>query len=140
MSTLNRFDVFVEDVGRKVHNLNADALKLLLTNVLPLRTARVSGDLAEIAAGNGYAAGGQLVGGTGYAQAEGVGRLIGDDVVFAARRGAIGPFRYVVLYNSTPVKGPLIGWYDPYGKSLTLEDRDSFTAHLDQANGILTLV
>lgn len=58
MATFNKFNAFVQDLTRKVHNLNSDTLKILLTNVAPVATNAVKADLTEIAAGNGYTAGG----------------------------------------------------------------------------------
>lgn len=140
MATYNKFRQFVEDLGRKVHNLNADTLKVLLTNVAPVNTNAVRADLTEIAAGNGYTAGGTAIGSTAYSQTAGVGKLTGADVVFTAAGGSIGPFQYAVIYNDTPTSpaDPLIGWYDR-GSAVTLADGDTFTVDLDQVNGILTI-
>lgn len=141
MPAFNKFNQFVEDVARKVHNLNADVLKLMLTNVAPVATNTIFANLTEITAANGYTAGGTAVGATGATQTSGTLKLTGNDVVFTAAGGSIGPFRYVVLYNDTPTSpaDPLIGWYDRTA-SLTLVDTETFTVDLDQVNGILTLV
>lgn len=140
MASFNKFRQFVEDVGRKVHNLNADSLKILLTNTAPVNTNAVKADLTELGAGNGYTAGGTAIGSVAYSQASGTGKLTGNDVVFTASGGSIGPFRYAVLYNDTPTSpaDPLIGWWD-YGSAITLADGETFTVDLDQTNGILTL-
>lgn len=140
MATYNKFRQFVEDVGRKVHNLNADTLKIMLTDTAPVNTNAVKADLTEISAGNGYTAGGTAVGSNAYSQTAGVGKLTGNDVVFTASGGSIGPFRYAVLYNDTPTSpaDPLIGWWD-YGSSISLADGESLTVDIDATNGILQL-
>jgi hypothetical protein len=140
MASFNKFRQFSEDIGRKVHNLNADTLKILLTNTAPVNTNAVKADITEIAAGNGYSAGGTAIGSNAYSQTAGVGKLTGNDVVFTAAGGAIGPFRYAVIYNDTPTSpaDPLIGWWD-YGSSITLADGETFTVDLDATNGILQL-
>src|ERR1700716_2428459 len=58
MATFNKFNAFVADVANKVHNLGADTLKVMLTNTAPVATNAVKADTPEIAAGNGYTAGG----------------------------------------------------------------------------------
>jgi hypothetical protein len=126
MAAYNKFDVFVQDEGRKVHNLNADVLKVLLTDVLPVRTNVQKTDITEIAAGNGYVAGGPTVPTTAYSQVSGLGTLSGGNVVVTATGGSIAQFRYAVLYNSTPAAGPLIAWFD-YGTEVNLVAGSSFT-------------
>ena len=135
----NKFNCFVQDVGRGVHNLNANTLKVMLTNVAPVATNTVLANLTEIAAGNGYSAGGAAVGSNAYSQTSGTGKLTGNDTVFTATGGAIATFRYAVLYNSTASGGPLIGWWDN-GAVVDLQDTQKFTVHFDTTNGILTLV
>lgn len=140
MAAFNKFREFAQDVGRGVHDLDSDTLKILLTNIAPVNTNQVKADLTEIAAGNGYAAGGSVVASTAYSQALGVGKLTGNDVVFLASGGSIGPFRYAVLYNDTPTSpaDPLVGWWD-YGSAVTLADGESFTVDYDPTNGILQI-
>lgn len=138
MAVFNKFNAFVEDVAEKVHNLGADTLKVALTNTAPVATNTVIANITQITAGTGYTAGGATVTVTASAQTSGTYKLTGNDVVFTAT-GSMGPFRYVVLYNSTPVNGNLIGWYD-YGSSITLASGETFTVDFDQVNGILQLV
>jgi hypothetical protein len=63
--------------------------------------------------------------------------LICADTVFTASGGAIGPFRYVILYNSTATN-LLIGSYD-YGSNVTLNNTETFTVDFDNVVGVLTL-
>lgn len=136
MATFNKFETFIGDVGLKVHNLNTDTLKCYLTNATPSASAdAVKTDLAEIAAGNGYTAGGDDVTNT-YSETAGVGTLAGTDIVVTASGGAIADFRYVVLYNDTAASDNLIAWWD-YGSTLTLNDGDSLT--IDFGASILTI-
>jgi hypothetical protein len=53
MAAFNKSNAFVEDVCEKIHNLGADSLKIMLTNVAPVAGNSVKADLTEIAAGNG---------------------------------------------------------------------------------------
>ena len=128
MATFNKFETFVGDLGLKVHELNADLLKVYLTNAAPdVALDSIKADLAEITAENGYSAGGDDTQNT-YSEATGTGTCVGTNITVLAAGGTVGPFRYVVLYNDTPAGpvDPLIGWWD-YGSNLTLNDGESFT-------------
>jgi hypothetical protein len=138
VASYNKFRAFVEDLAEKVHNLGSDTLKVLLTNTVPVNTNAVKADLTEIGAGNGYSTGGSAPTISSSAQTAGTYKLVLADLVFTASGGTIGPFRYAVLYNSTPVAGPLIGWWD-YGSSITLADGETFTVDFDATNGVLQL-
>lgn len=135
----NKFRCFVQDVGRKLHNLNSDSLYDMLTNTVPVNTNTVDGNLTEISAGNGYTAGGTVIGSTAYSQTAGTATLTGSNVVFTASGGTIGPFRYVVAVNRTAGSAsnrPLILWWD-YGSAITLNDTETFT--VDHSASILTI-
>ena len=140
MASYQKFNQTVADVNNKVHNMGADTLKFMLTNTAPIATNSVKANLTEISAGNGYAAGGTVVGITSSTQTSGTYSLVPTaDVVFTASGGSIGPFRYVVLYNDTPTSplDPLISFYDR-GSSLTLADTETFT--LDVQATLFTMV
>lgn len=141
MVAFNKIQAFVEHLAEKVHNLGADTLKVMLVNSpAPLNTNSLKGDLTEIAAGNGYSAGGNSVTISSSAQSGGTYKLVLADTVFTAGGGSIGPFRYAVLYNDTPTSpaDPLIAWWD-YGSSITLANGESFTVDFDPSTGVLTL-
>ncbi len=138
MAAFNKFNAFVADVANKVHNLGSDTLKVMLTNTAPAATNAVKTDIAEIAAGNGYAAGGAQATPVSSAQSGGTYALKLNNVTFTASAGSIGPFRYCVLYNATAPGGNLIGWYD-YGTALTVTAGTSFQVQFDAVNGVLQL-
>jgi hypothetical protein len=138
MASFNKFNSFVLDLAQKVHNLNADTLKIMLTSIAPLATNTVRGNLTEIAAGNGYVAGGAAAAFVSGNDTSGTYRLILSPVSWTASGGLIGPFEFAVLYNSTTANGNLIGWWD-YGAPLTLTSGNTFTVSLDQVNGVFTL-
>ena len=137
MAAFNKFNSFVEAVAEKKHDLGADALFVCLTNTAPAAANTVKADITEIAAGNGYVAGGAQATQVASAQTGGVYKLTLTDVVFTAT-GTIGPFRYAVLYNNTATNKELIGWWD-YGSSITLATGETFTVDFDAANGVLTI-
>lgn len=137
MVAYNKFDSFVEAIAEKVHNLGADTLKVALTNSAPVSSNTILANITQISNGNGYSTGGSQATITTSAQTSGTYKLVIADVVFTAS-GAVGPFRYAVLYNDTATSDELIGWWD-YGSALTLANGDTFTVDFDASNGVLTI-
>lgn len=133
MAAYNKFNAFVADLCTKVHNLASDALKVMLSNTAPLAANAVKADITEIAAGNGYTAGGNAVTITTASQAGGTFTLAGNQVVWTCVTAAMAALRYAVLYNSTPVAGNLVAWWD-YGSSITLQVGETFTVQFNSAN------
>lgn len=138
MAAFNKFNQFVEDLANGVHNLGSGALKIYLSNAAPdAALDAVKTDLAEITNQNGYTA---PVAVTVNSSTETSGTYtlaVTTDITITAS-GAVGPFRYVVLYNDTPTlpADPLIGWWD-YGSSISLASAETFT--VDFTASILTL-
>lgn len=127
MAAFNRYEVFSENLAEKVHNLDADLIKVALSNTAPnAATHNVLADATEIGGGNGYTAGGaDTVNATSRSGA--VTSVTGTDITWTASGGTIGPFRYAILYNDTPSSpaDPLIGWWD-YGSAVTLQIGEQF--------------
>lgn len=140
MAAAQKFNSFVEHLAEKVHNLEADTLKVALSNVAPAAGNVVLADITQIAAANGYVAGGTQSVQSSSAQAGGTYKLVLADVTFTASGGSIGPFRYPVLFNDTPTSpaDPLVLYWD-YGASVTLTDGNSFTVDFSATNGVLTV-
>jgi len=136
MATFNKFDAFVENLAEKVHNLGSDQLVIALTNSAPIASNTVLANLTEISYTNLSS---RNITTSTSAQTSGEYKLVLTDLVLTAS-GAVGPFRYVVLYNdtSTSPADPLIGWYD-YGSSISLANGETFTIDFDGSNGVLTL-
>lgn len=136
MAAFVKFNDFAEQIGLKKIDLNADVLKVYLTNTAPAATDTAFGTPAEITAGNGYTAGGTDATGVWDESPAGTGRLVCTDIVWTASGGTIGPFRYAVLYDDTSTTKHLIGYWD-YGSSITLQIGETFT--VDFAATTLTL-
>ena len=142
MATFIKFQSFVEALAEKVHKLDTDVLKVALTLNAPSATNTVLTNITQIAAGNGYVAGGsqatQPAPPAGSVQTGGVYKLTLNDVTFTATPSNMAAFQYVVLYNDTATNDELIGWYD-YGAPLTITAGNSFTVDFDATNGVLTI-
>lgn len=139
MAVFNKFNSFVEALAEKKHDLGADTLKVMLTLTAPVATNTVKADLTEIAAGNGYTAGGATAAITSSAQTSGTYKLVlADPATWTAVGGAIANFRYAVLYNDTATNKELIGWWD-YGSTVTVNTGETFKVAFDPTNGVLTV-
>lgn len=130
-SAYNKFQDFVDQQMRGVHAFDSHTFKVLLTNTAPVATNAVKADLTEIAAGNGYTAGGTATTVT-VSETGGTVTVQGTQVDFTASGGSIGPFRYAVLYNDTATNDNLVAWFD-YGSSITLNDGETFSVLFDNA-------
>lgn len=142
MATYNKFNDFTEQLNRGSHNFGSNVYKIMLSNVAPTAANAAKADITEIAAGNGYTAGGNTTTIT-IAETSGTTTISGTEVVFTAT-GAMATFRYAVLYNSTtttPVNNPLVAWWD-YGAAVSLQSGDSFTVKFNNTTPgtIFTLV
>jgi hypothetical protein len=140
MASYNKYEAFVEDLIEGVHDFDAHVFKVALSNAAPnAATHGVLAQAGEIAAGNGYAAGGAVTP-ISTSRAGGTAKVTGADVTFTAAGGSIGPFRYAILYNDSPTSpaDPLIAWWD-YGTALTVTSGNSFTVDFDATNGIFTV-
>lgn len=140
MATFNKFNQFVEDLAKGVHQLHAagHTLKVYLSNAAPDATLDlVKADLAEITNENGYTAPVDIQ--NDATESGGTLTVTAVDVVITASGGTIGPFRYAVIYNDTPTSpaDPLVGWYD-YGNSVTLQIGESVT--VDFGASLMTIV
>ena len=122
MATYNKFQCFVEDICEKKHNLGSDTLKVALTNSAPAATmtnlAGLTGAIASPALDS------VTLTVSSSSQTSGTYKLVLADKIMTAS-GAVGPFRYVIIYNDTAANDELIAWYD-YGSEVTLASGDTF--------------
>lgn len=139
MASYVKFNSFVEALAEGAHNLGSNQLKVALTNTAP--TAATDDEYADlvspIAATNLSGATPFNVTTSTSAQTSGTYKLVCADLVLTAT-GAVGPFRYVVLYDDTSTGDKLIAYWDR-GSSVTMANTDTFTIDFDGAGGVLTL-
>ncbi len=135
MASFVKFNTFVEALAEKVHNLGSDQLVVALTNTAP--TAATDDHLADITQISYTNCSSRDVTTSASAQTSGTYKLTLTDLVLTAS-GAVGPFRYVVLYNDTATNDELIGYYD-YGSSITLANGETLTLDFDGSGGVLTI-
>jgi hypothetical protein len=140
MATFNKVNAFVEHLAEGVHNLATGQLKIALTNTVPTASGTsVYADLTSpLPTTNLSGATPFNVTTSSSSQSSGTYSLVNADLVLTAT-GAVGPFRYVVLYNDTPTSpaDPVIGWYD-HGSSISLANGETYT--VDFGATTITLV
>lgn len=137
MASFNKFQDFVEQLGKGVHQLHAAGheLKVFLSNELPLAADTMKADITPITEENGYAPSDIQ---NDYTEAAGVGTLEGVDVEWTAGAGGFGPFQYVILFNedATSPLDAVIAWWD-YGSSISISEGEKFK--VDFGVSILTI-
>jgi hypothetical protein len=136
MATYNKFHSFGKNVHEGKHNLSTAVLRVAFTNTAPSPTNQTIADIAQIATGGGYNTGGFTLPVVSSTQTSGTYKLVVQDVTFTAT-GTCGPFRYVVVYDSSSAGELLIGWYD-YGDSLTLASGESLFLDFSDPGGLFT--
>ena len=139
MASYNKFQQFVEDLCKGVHNLTADAnctltVALCASANAPVATNSILGNLTQISYTNLSS---RVITGVTAEHTTGTVTITADDLVLTAS-GAVATFRYVVIYNDDPTSpaDPLICWYD-YGSDVTLASGETFT--IDFTGGLATL-
>lgn len=132
---LTKFNSFTLNLGNKKYNLDSDQLKGALVNSIPTAAMVALSELTEISYTNCST---RNITTTSFAQAAGVAKLVLADLTLTATGGTVGPFRYIVVYDSAASSFELIGWQD-YGASITLQDGDTFVFDFDASAGALTL-
>lgn len=126
MATYQKFNSTVEDLAEGVHDFATDTLKVLLTLVAPVATNGQKSDLTEIAAGDGYTAGGNTCTLVSSSQTGGTYTLVlNDPAQWVATAGTFADFRYAVLYNDSATNDELIAFWD-YGSTVSLGAGETF--------------
>ena len=137
MATLTyvKFNPFVEAVAEKKHDLGADQLVVALTNSAPNATDATLSQITQVS--YTYCSSRNLTR-TSSSQTAGTYSLVLQDLTLTATGGAVGAFRYIVVYNDTATNDELIGYYD-IGSSITLADGESYLLDFSEAQTLLTL-
>jgi len=139
MASAVKFDCFSLDLGKGYHNFPSHTFKVVLCLTAPVVTNALLGDLTQIAAANGYTADGNVATLTSWTQTDGAATLVlADPATWTATGGAMGSFRYAVLYNATTTDGPLIQYWD-YGGTISLLEGESFVTDFDATTGVLVV-
>jgi hypothetical protein len=135
MATLNKVDSFVENLAEQKINLGGTGLTVALTNTAHTADWDELADLTQI---DYTYCSSRVITVSSSAQTSGTYKLVLTDLVLTASGGAIGPFRYVYIYDDASTGDKLIGYYD-YGSAITVTDGNTFTIDWDGSAGALTI-
>jgi len=145
MATFTKINDFVEHLAEGAHDLDTHQLTVALSNTAPASetnnpTADSNGLLANVTEIAYTYCSTQNITLSASAQTGGTYKLTLTDLVLTASGGAVGPFRYVYIYNDgiTVLVNPLIAVFD-YGSSITLNDGETLTIDFDGSDGVLTV-
>lgn len=134
MAVFQRTNNFFADLNNGLNDPGLHAMRLGLTNVLPLVTQSRYNQITEIVAGAGYVAGGYLLVVASSVQVAGLYTLILQNFQIIAGPGSMSPWRWAVIYDSNT--GSLMGFAD-YGSTIALNAAELVNVQFDQVNGIL---
>ncbi len=134
MATFNKVNSFCENLAEKLIDLSGAGITVALTNTAHTATWDELADLTQISYTNLSS---RVCTVSSSAQTSGTYKLVLADLTLTAS-GAVGPFRYVYLYDDLSTGDKLIAYYD-YGSSLSLANGETFILDFDGTNGVLTI-
>lgn len=143
MATFTFFDEFKNRLGDGTIDLDGHTFKAMLTNTAPSAGSNaIKSDITEIAAGNGYTAGGVTLTSVTWAETgagTGIWQFSCADMSWTAAGGDIATHRYLVVYDDTPTlpADPLVGYVDR-GSSAVISNGNTRTWDVG-ANGLFRL-
>ena len=134
MATFSKINSFVENLAEKQIDLSGAGLTIALTNTAHTSTWDELSDLTEISYTNLSS---RVITVSASSQTAGTYKLVCDDLTLTAS-GAVGPFRYIYIYDDGSTNDKLIAYYD-YGSEVTMADGDTFKIDFDGSAGVLTI-
>ena len=124
MATYNKFQCFLKDFVDGKHDFTTATLKVALSSAANAPSASADVKLADITTIAAPAVDNATLTTSSSGWAAGAFTVVVADLTMTAS-GAVGPFRYVIIYNDTAANDPLICYLD-YGSEVTLANGDTF--------------
>jgi len=134
MANFVKINSFVENLAEKKIDLSGAELTVALTNTAHTATWDELADLTQISYTNLSS---RVITVTSSAQTSGTYKLVLEDLTLTAS-GAVGPFRYIYIYDDGSTGDKLICYYD-YGSEVTMASGDTFKLDFDGSAGVLTI-
>ena len=111
MATYTKYQDFVEQLVRGIHDFDAHTFKVALSNAAPDATHATLSQITELSTANGYTAGGATTT-IGISETTGTVTVTATDPAAWTATGAGIAFRYAALYNDTSASDNLIAYWD----------------------------
>ena len=136
MATYNKYTAGVESL-LEVINAGADSWKIALANSINIADTTFTPGTSDLATGGGYTQGGNAAAIISSTHTAGTFSLkLTSPTMWTGTGAGFGPFRYIILYNST--NNIPVGYWD-YGSSISVTAGSTFTPSLDESNGVFTV-
>lgn len=133
MAVFNKFNSWVDYLVEGA-NCATDQFVVALTNTAPTSGNSILTDITQITYTNLSS---RNLTTTSSSQTGGTYALVLQDLTLTAS-GAVGPFRYAVIYDDTVANDPLVGWYD-YGSAVTMASGDTLIIDFINSQQLFTL-
>src|SRR6187200_2576515 len=137
MATYTKYQDFVEQLCKGVHNFSSHVFKVALSNAAPDATHTTLSAITELSTANGYTAGGATTT-IGITETTGTVTVTATDPAAWTASGAGISFRYAALYNDTATSpaDALIAYWDN-GSTTTVTAGNTLT--VDFSTTLFTL-
>jgi len=136
MAAFTKFQQFVEDLSKGVHNFTSDAtcsVTVALSSVAPVATNTVLANITQISYTNLSS---RVLTGVTCEHTTGTVTYTANDLILTASGGTVGPFRYITLYNDDSPSDSLISFAD-YGSDITLQDGETLSIFVGSGFGTI---
>jgi hypothetical protein len=125
MASYVKFQSFVEAAMEGKHDFVNDVFKVALCNAENAPSASDDAVLADLTTVSVVNLDGVTVTISSSGQVAGTYKAVATDLKVTAS-GAVGPFRYAVIYNDSAPNDELVCYFD-YGSEVTMQSPDTFT-------------
>lgn len=126
-ASFTKFNAFIEGALEAQFNFATDTFRVVLSNTAPnAATMSVRADITEVANGNGYTTGGQVVPIVASSQTGGTyTATVNTTLTWTGTGSGFGPLRYAYMFDDTNATDRLVGVWD-YGSSVTVASGETF--------------
>jgi hypothetical protein len=132
--TFVKYNTAIADAWNGIHALVSDTTKFALSNTTPSVTHETLANASEIAAGNGYTAGGNAVTITSSSQTGGTYTCVGSGTVsWTAVGGSMATFQHIIWNNDDTTGDRLLGSWSE-ASPITLTEGSSYTLNINTIN------